>query len=197
MTSLEGVLSASNAEPAGHPAVAGQVVLVVQGGGAQAAYQGGAFRPQLLESWLRATGMLDKNLSTIVSHPRYDDFWKRLNSEPQAGKVRALAIDSIGGFPGLPNVPTVEKAADLPGFDGGNWYGLMAPAGTPKDIINKLQQDIAQVLKTPSVEKAMLTRGITPVGSTPEEFGKFFESEIVKWAPLLLEDQKTKAAANK
>jgi predicted acyl esterase len=63
----------------------------------QAAYQGGAFRTQLIEAWLRATGMVEKNLETFVAHPRYDDFWKRLNTETQAGKVRAPAV-YLGGW---------------------------------------------------------------------------------------------------
>jgi predicted acyl esterase len=58
----------------------------------QAVYQGGAFRTQLIERWLQATGMIERNLETFVAHPRYDDFWKKLNSETQAGKVRAPAV---------------------------------------------------------------------------------------------------------
>lgn len=64
----------------------------------QAAYQGGAFRTQLLERWLRGTGMVEKNLETFVAHPRYDDFWKDLNSETQAGKVRAPAVYAGGWY---------------------------------------------------------------------------------------------------
>jgi predicted acyl esterase len=63
----------------------------------QAAYQGGAFRTQLLERWLRGTGMIEKNLATFVAHPRYDDFWKKLNSETQAAKVRAPGV-YLGGW---------------------------------------------------------------------------------------------------
>lgn len=63
----------------------------------QCAYQGGVFRTQLLERWLRQTNMLEKNLETFVAHPRYDDFWKRLNSETQAGKVRAPGV-FLGGW---------------------------------------------------------------------------------------------------
>jgi predicted acyl esterase len=64
----------------------------------QAAYQGGTFRTQLLERWLRATGMIEKNLETFVAHPRYDDFWKKLNAETQGGKVRAPAVYSGGWY---------------------------------------------------------------------------------------------------
>jgi putative CocE/NonD family hydrolase len=64
----------------------------------QGAYQGGAFRTQLLERWLQATGMTEKNLETFVAHPRYDDFWKKLNSEAQADKVRAPAVYSGGWY---------------------------------------------------------------------------------------------------
>jgi predicted acyl esterase len=64
----------------------------------QAAYQGGAFRTQLLERWLKATGMVEKNLETFVAHPRYDDFWKRLNTETQAARVRAPAVYHGGWY---------------------------------------------------------------------------------------------------
>lgn len=64
----------------------------------QAAYQGGAFRTQLIERWLRANGLLEKNLDTFVAHPSYDDFWKKLNSEAQAGKVRAPAVYNGGWY---------------------------------------------------------------------------------------------------
>jgi predicted acyl esterase len=63
----------------------------------QGAYQGGAFRTQLIERWLRGNGLVDKNLETFVAHPRYDDFWKNLNSETQAGKVRAPGV-YVGGW---------------------------------------------------------------------------------------------------
>ena len=63
----------------------------------QAAYQGGAFRTQLLERWLQGNGLIEKNLETFVAHPRYDDFWKKLNAEAQAGKVRAPAV-YVGGW---------------------------------------------------------------------------------------------------
>ena len=64
----------------------------------QAAYQGGAFRTQLMERWLKNNGLIEKNLETFVAHPRYDDFWKRLNSETQAAKVRAAAVYSGGWY---------------------------------------------------------------------------------------------------
>src|SRR5947209_10656943 len=64
----------------------------------QAAYQGGAFRTQLLQRWLRANGMIDKNLETFVAHPRYDDFWKKLNFETHADKVRAPAVYHGGWY---------------------------------------------------------------------------------------------------
>jgi predicted acyl esterase len=64
----------------------------------QGVYQGGAFRTQLIERWLRATGMIEKNLEMFVAHPRYDEFWKKLNSETQAGKVRAPAVYSGGWY---------------------------------------------------------------------------------------------------
>src|SRR5258708_36071495 len=68
------------------------VAVAVSDDYSQAAYQGGAFRTQLLERWLQATGMTEKNLETFVAHPTYDQFWKKLNSETQAGKERTPAV---------------------------------------------------------------------------------------------------------
>src|SRR5258708_12945312 len=68
------------------------VAVAVSDDYSQAAYQGGAFRTQLLERWLQATGMTEKNLETFVAHPTYDQFWKRLNCEPLAPKVRAPGV---------------------------------------------------------------------------------------------------------
>ncbi|MGH8030776.1 MAG: Bug family tripartite tricarboxylate transporter substrate binding protein [Luteimonas sp.] len=97
----------------------------------------------------------------------------------KAGKLKPLAVTSTSRVAILPDVPTVAESG-LPGFETGTWYGIAAPAGTPKDVIHKLQAEIARILAMPDVHEKLKQQGLIPVGSTPEQFGKFIESERVK-----------------
>ena len=75
----------------------------------------------------------------------------------------------------------------VPGFEVLNWYGLVAPAGTPKDTIRKLQQEIVKVMALPEIRDKMVAMGTDPVGSTPEEFGQYIRSETMKWGRIIRE----------
>lgn len=97
----------------------------------------------------------------------------------KAGKLKPLAVTSTSRVSILPDVPTVAESG-MPGFETGTWYGIAAPAGTPKDVIHKLQADIAHILAMPDVHEKLKQQGLIPVGSTPEQFGKFIESERIK-----------------
>ena len=97
-----------------------------------------------------------------------------------SGKLRAIAITSAKRFNLSPNLPTISET--LPGFAVDGWSGLVAPAGTPRDIINKLSLVTQQTLKNTEVRKRMEAIGATPVGDTPEEFQKFIQLESAKWA---------------
>jgi tripartite-type tricarboxylate transporter receptor subunit TctC len=109
------------------------------------------------------------------------------SSMPQikAGKLRALAVTSRERSAALPDVPTVEEAAGLKGFDATSWFGLLAPAGTPPDIVNRIQQETAKALKTPAISEKLLAQGAIPSGNTPAEFAKHIEAEHRKWAPVV------------
>jgi tripartite-type tricarboxylate transporter receptor subunit TctC len=85
----------------------------------------------------------------------------------------------------LPDVPTMEEAAGLAGFDATSWFGLFAPAGTPREIIAKAQQDVAKVLSAPEVRERFIGQGAQPVGNTPEQFAAFIRSEIDKWTQVV------------
>ena len=98
----------------------------------------------------------------------------------EAGKLRVLAITSAKRFPTLPNVPTIAESG-VKGYDADSWNGLAAPAATPKDIVARIQTEVARVLHTPDMKDRLLKDGIEPIGSTPEQFAAHIRSERVKW----------------
>jgi len=104
----------------------------------------------------------------------------------KAGKIRALAVSPTRRSPALPDVPTVAEAG-VPGYDSDAWFGLVAPAHTPKDIVNKLSRETARVLKLPDVSARLAELGAEPVGDTPEQFATHMKSEIAKWAKVIKE----------
>jgi tripartite-type tricarboxylate transporter receptor subunit TctC len=109
------------------------------------------------------------------------------SSMPQikAGKLKALAVTSAQRSAALPDVPTVEEAAGLKGFDASSWFGLLAPAGTPVDIVNRIQHEVARSLGTPAIKEKMLAQGAIPSGNTPAEFARLIDSEHRKWAQVV------------
>lgn len=99
-------------------------------------------------------------------------------------KLRALAITGDQRSPLLPNVPTVAESG-LPGYSVGGWYGILARAGTPAPILATLSSEIGRVARLPDVREKLLSQGSEPIGSTPEEFGRFLRAEISKWAKVV------------
>ncbi|ARP90674.1 MFS transporter [Bordetella genomosp. 9] len=98
----------------------------------------------------------------------------------QSGKLKALAVTGEKRSPLLPNVPTVAESA-VPGFVVNGWYGVLAPAGTPAAIVDKLSADIAQALKDPALNRQLAAAGYEPVGSTPKEFAQYIDRELERW----------------
>ena len=103
----------------------------------------------------------------------------------KSGKLKALAVTSAQRSGAIPELPTIEEAAGLKGFEASSWFGLMAPAGTPVDIINRVQQEVAKSLNTPAIKEKMLAQGAIPSGNTPAQFLTFIESEHKKWAQVV------------
>ena len=102
----------------------------------------------------------------------------------KAGKIRALAVSPARRSPAMPELPTVAEAG-VPGYDSGAWFGLVAPANTPKDIVNQLSRETARILKLPDVSARLADLGAEPVGGTPEQFAAHIKSEIAKWAKVI------------
>jgi len=102
----------------------------------------------------------------------------------KAGRVRALAVSTAKRSPAAPEIPTMAEAG-VPGYVTVAWFGLLAPAKTPREIINKLSAETARILKTPEVHARLSDLGAEPVGSTPGEFDAHIKAEIVKWAKVI------------
>ena len=105
-------------------------------------------------------------------------------SNAEAGQVRALAVTGQKRSDVLPNVPTVAEAG-VPGYEATIWLGIMAPAATPRPIVEKLNGEIAKVLKRPEVQQAWAKQGAVPMIMTPAEFDRYLRDDIEKWARVV------------
>jgi tripartite-type tricarboxylate transporter receptor subunit TctC len=105
----------------------------------------------------------------------------------KSGKLKALAVTSATRSAALPDAPTVEEAGGpaLKGFEASSWFGLLAPAGTPMDIVLRIQQETAKALATPAMKERLLAQGAIPSGNTPAQFAQLIDREMKKWAPVV------------
>lgn len=108
-----------------------------------------------------------------------------LTGMPQirAGRLRPLGITSAARSPIVPDIPTVAEAG-LTGYESVQWYGMLAPAKTPRDIVNRLHTEVTGVLKQPEIKARFAGDGADTVGSSPDEFTRYIQSELVKWAKV-------------
>ncbi|HEY5861743.1 MAG TPA: tripartite tricarboxylate transporter substrate binding protein, partial [Casimicrobiaceae bacterium] len=104
----------------------------------------------------------------------------------KAGKLRALAVTSAQRSPALPDVPTVAESG-VPGFEASSWFGLLAPAGTPRDIVTKINADTQKWLASPDAKDKLAAQGAAAAGGSPEDFAKHIQAETAKWARVVKE----------
>ena len=128
--------------------------------------------PALLDLVAGNTDVMFDNLPSSLPHIK-------------SGKLKAFAVTSSQRSAVLPEVPTVEEAAKLKGFEASSWFGLLAPAGTPPDIVNRIQREVAKSLNTPAIKEKLLLQGAIPSGNTPQEFVKLIDAETAKWAKVV------------
>ena len=102
----------------------------------------------------------------------------------RAGKVKAIATSGSKRSPVTPEVPTLAEAG-LPGYESGIWLGLMAPAKTPRPVLEKLNAEVNRILSAPEVKENWLKQGTLTMGMSIEQFDKFLREEIVKWAKVV------------
>jgi len=103
----------------------------------------------------------------------------------KSGRLKAFAVTSGQRSGAMPELPTIEEAGKLKGFEASSWFGLLAPAGTPADVVLKLQQATASALNSPAMKEKLLAQGAIPSGNSPQEFAAFIDAEIKKWAPVV------------
>ena len=102
------------------------------------------------------------------------------------GKVRPLAVTSDKRSEYAPDIPTMRESG-VPGYAASAWYGLFAPAGTPADVIQKLNKEITKILRAPDIQTRLVSMGAEAAPSTPEELGAFVREESEKWGKVLRE----------
>ena len=134
-------------------------------------YKGGG--PALSDLIAGQIPMGVQNIATVVQYVR-------------AGRVRALGISSLERSPALPDVPTIASAG-FPGFEAKEWYGLVAPAGTPIPIVARLNREIVRVMHLPDINARIAEQGAEIVADSPEQFGAFIKSELAKWTRIVRE----------
>ncbi|MDB5825037.1 MAG: hypothetical protein JWR21_3741 [Herminiimonas sp.] len=112
------------------------------------------------------------------------DAWQQAKPQVQSGKLKVLAVASSKRLPELPNVPSIAEAG-VPGFQTQAWYGLVAPAGVPKDVLTRLNTEIVAAVNRPEVKKQWTEMGLVPVGNSPEQFAEYIRNETAKYAKLI------------
>jgi len=107
-----------------------------------------------------------------------------LQAQVQAGKLRAIAVTTPKRFPLLPDIPAIAESG-YPGFEALAWNGLVAPAGTPRPLIDKINAEVNAILKLPDVVQKMNAAGFDLIGGTPEDFAKLIAAESARWTPVV------------
>jgi tripartite-type tricarboxylate transporter receptor subunit TctC len=104
----------------------------------------------------------------------------------KSGKVRPIAVTSLNRSPAMPNIPTLAESG-VPDYFSISWIGVLAPAGTPKPIVDKVSKDIQEIVASVDVNKRFVEQGATPVGSTPEQFHALIDSERARYRKIITE----------
>jgi tripartite-type tricarboxylate transporter receptor subunit TctC len=115
--------------------------------------------------------LMTNSMSTLLSHVR-------------SGKLRALGVGSARRVAAAPDIPTIAEAG-LPGYESAQWSGLLAPAGTPQEIIARLHKETVAILRVPEATERLASDGSEMIANSPEEFAAFFKAELVKWAAVV------------
>ena len=124
-----------------------------------------------------AVALIGGEISLIMGEPA------SLVGHIKAGKVRAIAVTTAQRSASFPELPTVAESG-VPGYDVTSWNGMLAPAGTPAEIVRRLNAEYNKIISDPEMHKRMLANGYEPVGGPPEKFGSHIHAEIAKWAPV-------------
>jgi tripartite-type tricarboxylate transporter receptor subunit TctC len=130
--------------------------------------------PALIDLLAGNTDLMFDNLPSALPHIK-------------SGRLKALAVTSGERSQAVPDLPTVAEAGGpaLKGYEASSWFGLLAPAGTPPDIVARIQQETAKALATPAIRERMQSQGAIPSGMAPADFARFIDAETRKWAQVV------------
>ena len=103
----------------------------------------------------------------------------------KAGRLKALAVTSAKRSPAFPDLPTIAEAAKLPGYEATSWFGIVAPANLPPEILKQTSATLMKAINSPAVREKYLAMGAEPVGNTPAQFTTFIKNEIAKWTKVV------------
>jgi len=132
-------------------------------------YKGGA--PAIADLIAGQIPIMFDNVPPLLPHVR-------------SGRIKALAVTSLARLAILPDVPTLDESG-LKGFDAVGWNGLLAPAGTPREIVGRLHSDVARILSSPQVRDNLTAQGAEVVANSPDEFAAWIRAEVKKWAEVI------------
>jgi tripartite-type tricarboxylate transporter receptor subunit TctC len=107
-----------------------------------------------------------------------------ISGQVKGAKVKPIAVLSDKRSSVLPDVPTTAEAG-MPGLESGTWFGLLAPKGTPKPVIARMNAEVNKLLQTPEFRQKVMSMGLEPLGGTPEQFAKYLDDEIRRWAEIV------------
>jgi len=127
--------------------------------------------PALIDLVAGQTSMMITGMPAVMPHVR-------------SGRLRLIAVGTAKRLAQFPDLPTIGESG-VPGYDATQWYGVLAPAGTPRTIVTKLNAEMSKALAQPDVREKLAADGTLPVGNTPEEFGAHIKAEIARWAPVV------------
>jgi len=102
----------------------------------------------------------------------------------KAGKMRALGVSSTKRSAVSPDIPTIAESG-LPGFEDYGIFGIVAPAGTPREIVSRLNHEIVKVINLPDIKARQASEGVEVIGNTPEQFGAFIRNDVAKWGDVI------------
>ena len=102
----------------------------------------------------------------------------------KSGRLRPIAVTSANRSPAAPDIPTIAESG-LPGYEATSWYGILAPARTPREIVARLHEVLVSVIGAPDMKDKLAAQGLDPVGNTPQQFAAVIKSEIAKWAKVV------------
>jgi len=125
-------------------------------------------------------------MPAVISGEVATSFTTIVSAQPHvtSGKLRGLAVTSAKRFPSAPELPTVAESG-VPGYEAVAWYGVFAPAGTPGDIVTRLNTDIARIVRSPEVRELLLKQGAESYATSPEEFTNVIRRDVQKWAKVV------------